>query len=382
MNGDAVDEADETFTVTLSNPANATIADGSGQGTITDDDPAPALSIGDVSLAEGNAGTTTATFTVSLSVASGKTVTFDWATAAGTAAAGTDYVSASGSRTIAAGATSATIGVSVNGDIVDEANETFTVVLSNPASATIADGSGQGTITDDDAAPTLSIGDVSVAEGNAGTTTATFTVSLSAPSGSAVTFDWATAPGTATAGTDFVSASGSRTIAAGATSATIAVNVNGDVVDEGNETFTVALSNPANATIADGSGDRHHHRRRPGSGALAVTDVSVTEGNAGTTTGTFSVSLSAASANAVTFDWATAPGTAAAGTDYVSATGSRTIAAGATSATIAVTVNGDLVDEAERDLHRRACRTPRTPRSPTARGSAPSTTTTRLRRSP
>ena len=73
--------------------------------------------------------------------------------------------------------------MSVNGDVVDEANETFTVVLSNPAAATFADGSGQGTITDDDAAPALSIGDVSLAEGNAGTTSATFTVSLSAPAG-------------------------------------------------------------------------------------------------------------------------------------------------------------------------------------------------------
>ena len=94
-----------------------------------------------------------------------------------------DYVTASGSRTIAAGATTATVAITVNGDVTDEANETFTVGLSNPGNATIADGSGTGTITDDDAAPTLSIDDVSVAEGNAGTTTATFTVSLSAASG-------------------------------------------------------------------------------------------------------------------------------------------------------------------------------------------------------
>ena len=181
-------------------------------------------------------------------------MTFDWATAPGSATAGTDYVSATGSRTIAAGATSATIAVSVNGDVVDEADETFTVDAVQPRNATIADGSGQATITDDDPAPAMSIADVSVAEGNAGTTTATFTVSLSGASANAVTFDWATAAGTATAGTDFVSASGNRTIAAGATSATVVITVNGDVVDEADETFTVELSNPANATIADGSG--------------------------------------------------------------------------------------------------------------------------------
>ncbi len=96
-------------------------------------------------------------------------MTFDWATAAGTATAGTDYVAASGSRTIAAGATTTTIAVTVNGDVLDEANETFGVTLSNPGNATIGDGSGLGTITDDDAAPTLSVDDVTVLEGNAGT---------------------------------------------------------------------------------------------------------------------------------------------------------------------------------------------------------------------
>ena len=165
-----------------------------------------------------------------------------------------DYVTASGSRTIAAGATTATVAITVNGDVTDEINEGFTLILSNPGNATIADGSGTGTITDDDAAPTLSVNDVSVTEGNAGTTTATFTVSLSAASGNAVTFDWATAAGTAAAGVDYVTASGSRTIAAGATTTTVAITVNGDVTDEANETFTVGLSNPANATIADGSG--------------------------------------------------------------------------------------------------------------------------------
>ena len=108
----------------------------------------------DVSVTEGNAGSTTATFTVTLSAASGQAVTVDWATSAGTATAGTDYVAASGSRTIAAGATTAMFTVTVDGDTLDEANETYAVTLSNPGNATIADGSGTGTITDDDPLPT------------------------------------------------------------------------------------------------------------------------------------------------------------------------------------------------------------------------------------
>ena len=344
VNGDLVDEADETFTVALSNPANATIADGSGQGTITDDDPAPTLSIGDVSLAEGNAGTTTATFTVSLSAASGKTVTLDWATAPGTATAGTDFVSASGTSTIAAGATTTTIAVTVNGDAMDENNESFTVGLSNPGNATIADGSGQGTITDDDAAPALSIGDVSLAEGNSGTATATFTVSLSAASGKTVTVDWSTANGSAGQPADYTTGSGTLTFVPGDTSETLTVSVNGDVIDEVDETFTVALSNPVNATISDGSGlgTITDDDAVP---ALSIDDVSLAEGNAGTTTATFTVALSAVSAKTITVGWATGDDDAIQPADYTMASGTLTFVPGDTSETFAVTVNGDLIAE-------------------------------------
>jgi hypothetical protein len=344
VKGDVIDEANETFGITLSSPGNATIADGSGLGTITDDDAAPTLSVNDVTVTEGDAGATTATFTVSLSSVSSNPVTFDWATAPGSATAGSDYVAASGNRTIAAGATTATFGITVNGDTLDEANETYGVTVSNPGNATIADGSGLGTIIDDDAAPALSVDDVSLSEGNAGTTTATFTVTQSAVSGQAVTFDWTTAAGTATAGTDYVAASGSKTIAAGSTTTTFTVTVNGDVMDEIDETFGITLSNPGNATIADGSG-LGTITDDDAAPTLSVDDISVNEGDAGTTTATFTVTLSAASGKAVTFDWTTAAGTATGGTDYVAANNSKTIAAGSTTTTFGITVNGDALDE-------------------------------------
>ncbi len=344
VNGDLLAEGNETFGITLSNPSNATIGDGSGLATITDDEPAPVLSVNDVSVTEGNAGTATATFTVALSPALANVVTFDWTTAAGSATAGVDYVAASGVGTIAAGATSTTIGVTVNGDVLDELNETFGITLSNPANATIADGSGLGTITDDDPLPTLSVSDVTVTEGNTGTTTATFTATLSAVSGKTVTVDWTAAAGSATAGVDYVAASGVGTIAAGATSTTIGVTVNGDVLDELNETFGITLSNPANATIADGSGLGTITDDDP-LPTLSVSDVTVTEGNTGTTTATFTATLSAVSGKTVTVDWTAAAGSATAGVDYVAASGVGTIAAGATSTTIGVTVNGDVLDE-------------------------------------
>jgi hypothetical protein len=344
--GDAVDEANETFVVNLSNLVGSpgTIGDAQGVGTITDDDGPPALSVNDVTVPEGHAGTTTATFTISLSAASGQAVTVNWATTAGTATAGTDYVAASGSRTIAAGSTTATVGIVVNGDIQAESNETFGIALSTPANATIGDGSGTGTITDDDASSVVSAGDVTVTEGNAGTTTATFTISLSPASSGAVTVDWATTAGTATAGTDYVAASGSRTIAAGSTTATVGITVNGDALDEDDETFGIALSNPANATIGDGSGAGTITDDDP-LPVASVDDATVSEGDAGAKIATFTIALSAASSRTVTVDWATTAGTATAGTDYVAASGSRTIAAGSTTATVGITVNGDALDE-------------------------------------
>ena len=99
--------------------------------------------------------------------------------------------------------TTRTITVPVVGDVLDEANETYTVNLSNATNATIADATGVGTITDDDPTPTLSINDVTVTEGDTGTLNANFTVTMSAVSGQNVSVDFATADDTATAPADY-----------------------------------------------------------------------------------------------------------------------------------------------------------------------------------
>ncbi len=221
--------------------------------------PTPSISIKDVTVTEGDTGTTDATFTVSLSEAIGRQVTVDYATADGTATASQDYTATSGTLTFNAGETSKTITVPVIGDTTTESNETFYVNLTNPSNATIADGQGVGTIQDDDSPsspsqPQISINDVTVTEGNTGTTNATFTVSLSQASSAQVTVDYATADGTATAGSDYQSTSGTLTFNAGETSKTITVPVYGDTTAESNETFYVNLTNPSNATIADGQG--------------------------------------------------------------------------------------------------------------------------------
>ena len=138
--------------MTLSSPSGATLADGVGLGTITNDDSAtrPSLSINDVTLVEGNSGTRLAVFTVTLSGVSTSAVSVAYSTANGTARAGSDYVAQSGTLTFAAGQTTRTIGVVVKGDRNTEPSETFSVLLSGAVGATIARGAGTGTIANDD----------------------------------------------------------------------------------------------------------------------------------------------------------------------------------------------------------------------------------------
>jgi uncharacterized repeat protein (TIGR03803 family) len=120
---------------------------------------APTVSINEVSITEGNAGTVIASFTVSLSAASGQTVTVSAATSNGRATAGSDYLAAGpATLTFNPGDTTKTFSVTVSGDTADEPNETFTVTLSGATNATISDGTGLGTILDDDVVPAVSIG--------------------------------------------------------------------------------------------------------------------------------------------------------------------------------------------------------------------------------
>jgi hypothetical protein len=216
--------------------------------------PLPTLSINNVTVTEGNAGTVNAVFTVSLSASSGQTVTVNFATANNTATAPADYTTTSGTLTFAPSVTSQPITVPIQGDTLDEPDETFFVNLSGAVNATITDSQGLGTITDDDATPSLSINDVSVTEGDTGTVNAVFTVSLSASSGQTVTVNFATANNTATAPADYTATSGTLTFAPGVTSQPVTVAVQGDILDEPDETFFVNLSGAANAVISDGQG--------------------------------------------------------------------------------------------------------------------------------
>lgn len=214
----------------------------------------PGVSINDVSVAEGNSSTATLTFTVALNTSFAQAVTVNYQPVDVTAFDGSDYIGASGTITFSPGQTNKTLNIKATGDVTYEANETFQVQLSSPVHAGLLDSQGIGTITNDDNPPGVSISDRTVYEGNAGTTNANFTVSLSSAAGVAVTVNYTTANGTATSGSDYSSASGTLTIPAGDVTGVISVSVTGDVIQESDETFFVNLSNPTNSTLVDSQG--------------------------------------------------------------------------------------------------------------------------------
>jgi hypothetical protein len=248
VNGDSTPESDEQFLVKLSAPVNASIADGTATGTMANDDNSssgsdpPTVSIGDASVTEGDLGFTVATFTVTLSTPSSQQVSIDYQTADGSATALGDYGPSTDTIIFAPGSTTADIAILVEGDGLPEGDETFFMNLSAPVNATILDGHGLGTILDDDPLPGLSINDVSLTEGNSGTKTAAFTVTLSTESGQAVTVNYATSDGSVTEPDDYGPAGGTLTFSPGQTSKTVNVLVNGDTAVETSETFMVALA--------------------------------------------------------------------------------------------------------------------------------------------
>ncbi|MCW2959380.1 MAG: repeat protein, partial [Solirubrobacterales bacterium] len=242
------------------NPVNATLGDGVGVVTITNDDAAPTVSVSPLTILEGTGGTTTATLTVTLSAPSGRTILAGYATKDQTAIAGVDYQQAAELLTYNPGETSKTITIPIAPDSEIEQDETFEVYVFNAASGSDSVSPVTVTITDDDLndanKPQLSVGDVTVAlEGDAGTTRqAVFTVSMDRPLARIVTVAYATAPGSALAPDDYTAVAGVLTFAPGERTKTVTVTTVGDDLLEFNQDFRVQLAEPLNAKLLDGSG--------------------------------------------------------------------------------------------------------------------------------
>ncbi|WP_431302136.1 Calx-beta domain-containing protein [Sediminicoccus sp. BL-A-41-H5] len=348
INGDRLLEATESYRIRLSEPTNATIADGIGIVTIVNDDSAapalPSLAIADASITEGNAGTKVMNLTVTLSAAASGPVSVAYATANGTATAGSDYTAKSGTLTFAAGETSKTIQVSITGDAAVEANEAFTVNLSNAMGATIADGSATATITNDDASPAP--GNARLAYKVSSDWGAGFTAAMTVTAGAGGLNGWTAefdAPFTITNiwNAVIVSHVGTRYVIRNQ-------DYNGKVAAGGETSFGFQASGGPSGSV---SGLVLNGTATPSTPSLSIADASLAEGASGTSDMRFTVTLSEASATPVTVNYATSDGTTTAGSDYTAKSGSLTFAAGETSKTITVAVRGDTVVEPNETLN-------------------------------
>lgn len=361
VKGDTKVEADESFVVRLSNPSGAVIGDGEGSVTIANDDTAslPVLSVADIVVTEGQAGEKQATFTVTFSSPATQTVSFVYRAVDGTAkASDQDFLAVSGGISVYRGTSSATIKVPILGDTKNEADETFSIVLANASGATIGRGEAVCTIINDDSAdppqppmaPTISVADVTIAEGDSGVSYAEFTISLSAAATKQVTVRYATADRSATAfDRDYAPASGSVAFAPGETSKTVRVAVMGDARRESDETFAFVLSSPSGAAIARGAAVGTITNDDTSSGlTVSVADAQVGEGNVGNKLLTFVVSLSSPASEPVAVKFRTVQGTATASTDYAAATGEVRFLRGGIRQVVNVWIRGDrLIEEDE-----------------------------------
>ena len=347
VKADTLVETNETFSVQLSNPVGADLAQATGAGTIQNDDQAK-VSIASLQMPEGNGGSPKAVLTVSLSAPSSQPVTVNYATANGTALAGRDYTGQTGLVTFQAGTTTQTISIPLTGDSEVEPDETFTVKLSKPQQATLDPNAATATVTlqnDDEAI--LSIAGGQITEGNSGSRNFDAVVTLSSPASQPVTVDYTTLNGTASAGADYSPMSGTLTIPAGKTSQKISIPVNGDSDVESDETFSLMLGNPQNATVSSVAGAASIVITNDDQPSLSIADVTLNEGNSGTTEAVLTVTLSAPSTQEIKVDYATLGFSAQESSDYNRASGTLTFPIGSTTQPIRVPVIGDTQVEAD-----------------------------------
>ncbi len=372
--GDDIDELAETFTWAIVDKSPGLVYGTtlSGTGTIIDNDAIPVVDIADTSVTETNTGTNTSmVFTLTRSALSSTNQTVTFTTSAGTtnpATVVTDYIAKTETVTFSPTDFTKTVSVGVIGDNSPELNETFTGLLSGYSTG-IAAGSktaATGTIIDNDQPlRTVSVNDVTVAEPTtSGTTTATFTITMSGIASTDQTFTVNTAELTAKQTTstafpiaDYQGVSNKTfTIPAGNTSVTFTVKVNYDNVDEPAETYKVLLTLPttspsifaASGNDLEGIGTITDSTPGPTvtvtNGTAGVNNVTVAEG----TPAVFTIKLSSPSSVDRTFTFTTSNagtgfGKAQAGLDYTAQSVTVTIPAGSTSVTVSVPTTDDNV---------------------------------------
>jgi len=258
VNADTTFEADEALVIQLANPVNLTLGTDNASTTITNDDSLLTISATAASVDEGSGGgSNPLQYTVSRNNGSAS-ASVNWAFQPGSATADDLTGTTSGTLSFAAGETSKQITLNINKDNTPENDESFTVALSNPAGAAIVTGSATQTIKNDDAWGNLSIATSTptVTEGSSGgSTPVQLTITRSGSTTGTASVNWAFKAGTASSSDLNGSTSGSVSFAAGETSKQISLNINADTTVEPDETFSIVLSNPTNATLTTSSVD-------------------------------------------------------------------------------------------------------------------------------
>lgn len=311
---------------------------------------AVSISIANASLYEGNSGATSAVFTVRLSAPSAAPVGVAWKTTSGTANPGSDYVAASGTLSFPAGTISRTIAVAVLGDTTLESNETFYVDLSAPTGASLADARGVGSILNDDGPGTLAFSAWAYRKTESGGI-ATITVTRTGGLAGGMTVRYATTNGSAVAGSDYTAAGGTLTFAAGVLALTFPVAITSDARDENDETINLSLSNPGGGAVLGTRRTAVLTIVDDDSGGTLNFSVAAYERSEDGVKATIKVVRSGGAAGGVSVDYSTSNGTASATSDYTPASGTLLFAAGQSSATFAVTIRNDALNEANETVN-------------------------------
>jgi len=294
------------------------------------------LSVNDVSATEGSPLVFTVTRTATASA-----ISVSYATSNGTATAGSDYTTTSGTLNFAVGQATGTVSVPTTDDTTSESAETVTLTLSNPTGgAILSDATGIGTINDNDAPPACSGVSFTIASNAAVTegTNSVFTVTKSGTATGSCSVSYATSNGTATAGSDYTAKSGTLTFTTAQTSQTVSVTTTDDAAIESAETFSMSLSSPTGGSTVGSPGSATATLNDNDGGACSgvsysVNDASVTEGDPLV----FTVTKAGSTTSSCSVSYATANGTATTPTHYTAASGTLTFTSTQTSKTVTVT---------------------------------------------
>ena len=340
---DNIYEGNEDFTLHITNVIGATPDALVASGSIIENDPQPTIDFEQdySSVTEGGS----LSYTLQLNQASALDVSFDWYLQYLSTSTGDFRGALAGTKRIRAGDTTATISIDTSNDNIYEGNEDFTLHITNITGATTDALAARGSIINNDSQPSITFEQdySSVTEGGS----LSYTLQLNQASALDVSFDWSVRHLSTSTG-DFRGAlAGSQLIRAGDTTATISIDTSDDSIYEGNEDFTLHITNITGATpdalVASGSIIENDPQPTIDFEQVAST---VLEG----ASISYKLRLKQASALDVSFDWLVQHSSTSTSDFRGALAGSQLIRAGDTTATISIDTSDDNIYEGNEDF--------------------------------